>query len=188
MPHVRDPLVWIDLEMTGLDHEACHIIEIATIVTSSELEILAEGPSLVVHQDEAALETLSDWSREHFTKSGLLDRVRASETSNEAAEAAVLSFLEKWTSPQSSPLCGNSVHTDRAFLQTRMPRLLRHLHYRNVDVSTLKELLRRWHPRQYAPPPKAGLHEARADLYDSIAELRYYRDAFIAPRVKPEPN
>lgn len=173
------PLVWIDLEMTGLDPDRCHVIEIASIVTNDDLEILAEGPSLVVHQDEAALETLSDWSREHFTRSGLLDRVRTSSVGNDEAEERTLAFLGAWTKPGASPLCGNSVHTDRAFLWRRMRRLHDFLHYRNVDVSSWKEALRRWFPTRYAPPAKAGRHEALADLHESIAELRYYRETFV---------
>lgn len=173
------PLVWIDLEMTGLDPDRCHILEIATLVTDSDLQVLAEGPSLVVHAGDEELETLSDWSRNHFTNSGLLDRCRASEITCAQAERQTLDFLASWTRPGTSPLCGNSVHTDRAFLWTRMRDLHEVLHYRNVDVSSWKEMLRRWYPDQYAPPPKAGKHEALADIRESVAELRYYREAFL---------
>ena len=176
----RSPLVWIDLEMTGLDPERCHILEIATIVTDGDLETIAEGPNLVVHQDEVALETLSDWSREHFTESGLLDRVRASEVSLGEAEARTLAFVKEHADERASPLCGNSIHMDRAFLRKHMRELHDFLHYRNVDVSTWKELLRRWYPDRYDPPSKKGRHVALADIRESIAELRYYRDTFLA--------
>lgn len=182
MPPSEKNLVWIDLEMTGLDSDRCHILEIATIVTDSHLEILAEGPNLVVHADDAILETLSDWSREHFTKSGLLDRCRASRITREEAERQTLAFLEEHCVPGKSPLCGNSVHNDRAFLVRHMPDLTAFLHYRIIDVSSFKEVLGRWHPDHLAPPAKAGLHEALADIRESIEELRYYRDAFITPR------
>jgi oligoribonuclease len=169
----------MDLEMTGLDPDRCHILEIATLVTDDDLEIVAEGPDLVVHQDEAALETLSDWSREHFTKSGLLERVRASSISYADAEAQTLAFLEAHTTARASPLCGNSVHTDRAFLWRRMRGLHDFLHYRNLDVSSFKEALRRWFPTRWAPPEKAGRHVALLDIKESVAELKYYRDTFV---------
>ncbi len=177
-------LVWIDLEMTGLDHDRCSILEIATIVTNQDLEIVAEGPSFAVHNTEAQLETLSDWSREHFTASGLLDRCAASKVDTAQAEAETLAFVREHCKTSKSPLCGNSVHTDRAFLYNHMRELHDYLHYRNVDVSSWKEMLRRWHPHVYDPPPKAGKHEALADIRESIAELVYYRDAFIRA---PEP-
>ena len=179
-------LVWIDLEMTGLDPDNCFIIEIATVITNSELELLAEGPSLVVHNTEAQLASLSDWSLDHFTRSGLLDRVRESTIDVKEAEARTLEFVGKWSEPRRSPLCGNSVHADRQFLYRHMRTLHDHLHYRNVDVSSLKEMLRRWYPKAYNPPAKAGKHEALADIHESVEELRYYRDAFIAPRLAEE--
>lgn len=172
-------LAWIDLEMTGLDPDACFILEIATLVTTQDLELVAEGPVLVIHNDEAQLATLSDWSRRTFTASGLLDRVRASPVSAAAAEEATLAFLAQHTLPRTSPLCGNSVHTDRQFLWRHMRRLHDHLHYRNVDVSSWKEMLRRWYPARYKPPVKAGSHVALADVHESVAELRYYRQAFL---------
>ncbi len=183
MPRSRQHLVWIDLEMTGLDPDACHILEIATLVTNEELEIVAEGPALVIHNSEAQLETLSEWSLDHFTRSGLLDRVRASEVTLAQAQADTLAFVQAWTEERGSPLCGNSIHTDRQFLYRGMRDLHDWLHYRNIDVSTIKEVLRRWYPKAYAPPRKAGKHEALADIRESIAELRYYREAFMAPRV-----
>jgi oligoribonuclease len=174
-------LVWLDLEMTGLDPDRCHILEIATAVTDEDLEVVAEGPTLVLHADDAALATLSEWSRVQFTTSGLLDRCRASTLDCAAAEKETLAFLREHCRQGRSPLCGNSVHTDRAFLWRHMRKLHDFLHYRNLDVSTIKEVVRRWYPDRFAPPPKAGLHEALSDVYDSIAELRYYRDAFLAP-------
>ncbi len=174
-------LVWIDLEMTGLEPENCFITEIATIVTTGELEVIAEGPSLVIHNTEAQLETLSDWSRETFTKSGLIERVRASEIDVAEAERQTLAFVKQHCGERSAPLCGNSIHTDRSFLYAHMRELHDHLHYRNVDVSSFKEVLRRWYPSAYNPPQKAGKHEALADIRESIEELRYYRQAFLRP-------
>ena len=172
-------LVWIDLEMTGLDPDACFITEIATIVTDSELNVIAEGPSIVVHNTEAQLETLSEWSRDTFTKSGLLDQVRVSEIDCAEAERRSLAFIQEHCAERSAPLCGNSIHTDRAFLYRHMRTLHDWLHYRNVDVSSFKEVLRRWYPRAYSPPRKAGKHEALTDIRESIEELRYYREAFL---------
>jgi oligoribonuclease len=177
-------LVWIDLEMTGLDPDHCYILEIATLVTDGNLEVVAEGPELVLHNSEAQLDTLSDWSRETFTKSGLLERVRASKVDCAEAERRTLAFVRAHCEAGTAPLCGNSVHTDRAFLYRRMRALHDHLHYRNVDVSSFKEVLRRWYPARYAPPAKAGLHQALADIRESVAELRYYRSAFLVP---PDP-
>jgi oligoribonuclease len=178
-PRAGDRLVWIDLEMTGLDPDRCRILEIATAVTDGALQVLAEGPSLVLHAGEDDLATLSDWSREQFGRSGLLDRARASRVTAAEAQARTLAFVREHCEPRSAPLCGNSVHADRAFLRRWMPGLHDFLHYRNVDVSTLKELLRRWYPDRYAPPAKADRHEARQDLLESIQELCYYRERFF---------
>ncbi len=177
----RGNLVWIDLEMTGLEPENCHILEIATIITDGNLRVVAEGPELVIHNSEEQLETLSDWSRDTFTASGLLERVRASTVDCAEAEAQTLAFVREHCAKGSAPLCGNSIHTDRVFLYSRMRTLHDHLHYRNLDVSSFKEVLRRWYPKHYAPPRKAGLHAALADIRESIEELRYYREAFIQP-------
>lgn len=174
-------LVWIDLEMTGLDPDHCHIIEIATIVSTSQLELVAEGPDIRIHAGETELATLSDWSREHFTASGLLEACAASPTKLREAEEQTLAFLREHCKEGKSPLCGNSVHTDRAFLYRHMRELHDFLHYRNVDVSSFKEVLRRWYPKDYDPPRKAGKHEALADIRESIDELRYYRRAFLRP-------
>ena len=185
MPRSAKHLVWIDLEMTGLDHEACHIIEIATIVTDSALEILAEGPNFVIHADEDALATLSDWSREHFTASGLLDRVRASKVTMAEAEAQTLAFVKRWTKPETAPLCGNSIHTDRAFLyrQMRTPARPPALPQRGRlhAQGTARALV----PGQREPPTQGG--QARGPRRHSrvhcrAARIAYYRDAFVAPR------
>ena len=182
MPATSGRLIWIDLEMTGLDPTRCCIIEIATLVTDGNLDLVAEGPSLAINTTPDEILTLSDWSREMFTKTGLLDRCRASQVGRAEAEQLTLAFLREHVVPGSSPLCGNSVWNDRIFLWHGM----RHLHdfvtHRNVDVSTLKEIIRRWYPAQFSPPPKKNLHDALADIRESLEELRYYRDRFIAPR------
>ena len=179
-------LVWIDLEMTGLDPDRCFIIEIASLVTDSELNLVAEGPNIVIHNTESELASLSDWCKDTFGKSGLIDRVRKSTTSVADAEAETLAFLREHTVRGASPLCGNSVHNDRAFLWRHMRELHDHLHYRNVDVSTLKDLLSRWHPESFRPPAKQESHAALLDIRESVVELQYYRSAFIAPRTKEE--
>jgi oligoribonuclease len=176
-------LVWIDMEMTGLDPGQHRILEIATLITNADLEIVAEGPELVIHQSEEVLAKMNDWSRTQHAGSGLLDRVRRSSTSEAAAETSTLEFIARHCPAGAAPLSGNSVHLDRRFLQHHMPKLEAHLHYRNVDVSTLKELVKRWYPTAFAnAPKKADRHRALEDLHDSIAELRYYRTAvFRAP-------
>jgi len=179
MSKKAERLVWIDLEMTGLDPDRCCILEIATVVTDASLDVVAEGPNLVVRRDEKELETLSDWSRDTFTRSGLLDRVRVSEIDVREAEERTLAFVREHVKEKTSPLCGNSVHTDREFLRREMPALHAFLHYRNLDVSTLKEIVKRWYPKRYDPPAKAGRHEALTDIHESIAELRYYRETFF---------
>jgi oligoribonuclease len=188
MPPSRENLVWIDLEMTGLEPDTCFIMEIASLVTDSELEIIAEGPSLVVHNSEAQLETLSEWSRDFFGRNGLIERVRASTVDVADAERQTLDFVREHTLPGVAPLCGNSVHHDRAFLLRHMPRLCEHLHYRIIDVSTIKELVDRWYPAsEIAPPPKAESHQALADIRESVAELRYLRQVFFRPpEVSPD--
>jgi oligoribonuclease len=177
-----DRFVWIDMEMTGLDPIRCKIIEIATLVTDADLTLIAEGPSLTLHATEEDLQSLSDWSRETFTRTGLLARVRASTISRPEGEERTLAFLREHVSPQGAPLCGNSVWNDRMFLISGMPGLHEFLHYRNVDVSSFKEVIRRWHPAQYSPPAKKNKHDALSDIHESLEELRYYRDRFIAPR------
>jgi oligoribonuclease len=177
-----DRLVWIDMEMTGLDPLRCQIIEMATLVTDANLELVAEGPAITLHASESDLCTLSDWSRDTFTKSGLLERVKASSVSRLEGEARTIAFLREHVPSQSAPLCGNSVWNDRMFLVHGMPRLHEFLHYRNVDVSSIKEVIRRWYPAQFSPPAKKNKHDALSDIHESLQELRYYRDRFIAPR------
>ena len=167
-------LIWIDLEMTGLDTDHDLIIEIATIVTDTELKILAEGPVLALHQPEAALSQMDEWNTRQHGQSGLLERVRASRCDAAEAERLTLAFLEKFVAAGQSPMCGNSICQDRRFLHRLMPRLERYFHYRNLDVSTVKELSRRWAPELPAFD-KQSAHLALADIRDSINELRYYR-------------
>lgn len=174
MSKSADNLIWIDLEMTGLDTDHDLIIEIATIVTDSELKILAEGPVLALHQPEAALSQMDQWNTRQHGQSGLLERVRASRCDAAEAERLTLAFLEKFVAAGQSPMCGNSICQDRRFLHRLMPRLERYFHYRNLDVSTVKELSRRWAPELPAFD-KQSAHLALADIRDSINELRYYR-------------
>ncbi|MCA1799143.1 MAG: oligoribonuclease [Xanthomonadaceae bacterium] len=175
MPTHPENLAWIDLEMTGLDPERDRIIEIATIVTDKELKVLAEGPSLVVKQPDELLDAMDEWNTRTHGASGLTQRVRESRVSEADAEAQTLEFLGRWIAPRASPICGNSVHQDRRFLVRYMPRLEAFFHYRNLDVSTLKELARRWAPEVSAGYTKASVHLALDDIRDSIAELQYYR-------------
>ncbi|MFW6067061.1 MAG: oligoribonuclease [Myxococcota bacterium] len=177
------PLVWMDLEMTGLDVERERILEIAVLVTDGELNVVAEGPTLAIHQSEALLAGMDEWNTRTHTGSGLVDRVRESGLDEAAAEARVLDFLRSHVREGEAPLSGNSVHMDRAFLRRYMPRLEAFLHYRIVDVSTVKELVRRWYPEAFeARPPKRGNHRALDDIRESIDELRYYRRAVFEPR------
>ena len=175
MSKSADNLIWIDLEMTGLDTDHDLIIEIATIVTDSELKILAEGPLLALHQPEAVLSQMDEWNTRQHGQSGLLERVRASRCDAPEAERLTLAFLEKFVAAGQSPMCGNSICQDRRFLHRLMPRLERYFHYRNLDVSTVKELSRRWAPELPAFD-KQSAHLALADIRDSIDELRYYRE------------
>lgn len=178
-----EPLVWIDMEMSGLDPATERVLEIAVLVTDAELQTIAEGPEIVVFQDEATLGAMDEWNTTHHSASGLVERVRASTTTEADAEAQLLAFLEQHTQPRQAPLAGNSVHQDRRFLRRWLPRVDAHLHYRIVDVSTVKELARRWYPRQFAQvPPKREAHRALEDIRESIAELRWYREhVFRAP-------
>jgi oligoribonuclease len=168
-------LAWIDLEMTGLDPFKDHILEIATIVTDAELNVLAEGPVLAIHQPEAVLAALDDWNTRHHGQSGLLERVRNSAVTEAEAEAVTLAFLQRWCVPKQVPLCGNSICQDRRFLARCMPRLEAFFHYRNLDVSTLKILARLWAPDVAEAVKKQNKHQALDDIRESIAELRHYR-------------
>ncbi|MDO3387358.1 oligoribonuclease [Gilvimarinus sp. SDUM040013] len=174
-----DNLIWVDLEMTGLDPDNDVIIEIATIVTDAHLNILAEGPVMAVHQPDSALDAMDQWNTNQHGKSGLTERVKNSTTSIEAAEAATIEFLEQWVPAGKSPMCGNSICQDRRFMARGMPALERYFHYRNLDVSTLKELARRWKPAALEGFKKSGAHLAMDDIKDSIAELVHYRETFI---------
>jgi len=171
----NDNLIWIDLEMTGLDTDADSILEIATIVTDKDLNILAEGPVFAIHHPLERLEAMDSWNRNQHGRSGLWQQVLDSADSHADAERATLDFLRSWVPPGKSPMCGNSICQDRRFLHRQMPQLERYFHYRNLDVSTLKELARRWAPQVGKGFSKDSAHTALSDIRDSIDELRYYR-------------
>jgi oligoribonuclease len=172
-------LIWIDLEMTGLNPDTDLIIEIATVVTDKNLNILAKGPAIAVHQSDAALLAMDDWNQKHHGESGLIDRVWASKISTEEAEKLTIDFLKEWVPGSTSPMCGNTIGQDRRFLARYMPKLEAYFHYRSIDVSTLKELAARWAPALKDGFKKETKHEALADILESIEELRYYREHFI---------
>jgi len=176
-----DSLVWIDLEMTGLKPDTDSIIEIATVVTDKELTVLADGPVIAIHQPEDVLARMDDWNQRQHGSSGLVARVRASRVSVAEAEQRTLEFLSSLVAAGSSPMCGNSICQDRRFLARCMPELERFFHYRNLDVSTLKELARRWAPAVADGFLKQGTHLAHADIHESIRELRHYRARLFAP-------
>ncbi|KAF1684722.1 oligoribonuclease [Pseudoxanthomonas broegbernensis] len=171
----HDRLIWIDLEMTGLNTDRDSILEIATVVTDSQLQVLAEGPELAIAHPLAALESMDEWNRSQHGRSGLWQRVLDSEVGIAQAEARTVAFLQQWVPAGASPMCGNSICQDRRFLHRLMPRLETYFHYRNLDVSTLKELARRWAPEVLAGVSKQAAHTALSDVHDSIAELRHYR-------------
>jgi oligoribonuclease len=179
MPADAARLVWIDLEMTGLKPDSDRIIEVAIVVTDGDLVTVAEGPVWAVHQEDAALDAMDSWNKGTHGKSGLIDRVKASTLAEADVEAAALAFLREHVPAKASPMCGNSICQDRRFLARWMPKLEDYFHYRNLDVSTLKELARRWKPELMKGVPKEGKHEALADVYESIAEMKYYRENFI---------
>jgi oligoribonuclease len=174
------PLIWVDLEMTGLDPERCVILEIASLITDGMLEVIAEGPNLAIHHPEEILQNMEPWSSEQHQKSGLLERAKNSAYDQRRAEQETLAFLSRHCKAGESPLCGNSVWQDRRFLVRYMPELEGFLHYRNVDVSSIKELVQRWYPS--APPyEKNKDHLALGDIRESVKELRYYREKFFIP-------
>lgn len=175
-----DNLIWVDLEMTGLDPETDKVIEIATIVTDKDLNILAEGPVLAIHQTDDVLENMNQWCVEQHGKSGLTERVRQSDVDEETASQLTLDFLRQWVPEGKSPMCGNSICQDRRFMVKHMPSLEAFFHYRHVDVSTIKELARRWKPEILAGFGKQATHLALDDIRESIAECAYYREHFIA--------
>jgi oligoribonuclease len=176
----KDNLIWIDLEMTGLRTDEDTIIEIATVVTDSRLQVLAEGPVLAIHTPDAVLSGMDEWNTRQHGASGLVARIRASDVTLGQAEAQTLAFLKAWVPGGVSPMCGNSICQDRRFLARQMPQLERYFHYRNLDVSTLKELARRWAPQVAAQFTKAAAHLALADIHDSIRELQFYRERLFA--------
>ena len=177
----QDPktLIWLDMEMTGLEPDRDRIIEIALVLTNEALETIAEAPVITVHQPDSVLDAMDERNRKTHGKSGLIDRVRASTVSEAEAEAQALAFLQQYVPARTSPMCGNSVCRDRRFLARWMPTLENWFHYRNLDVSTVKELARRWRPEIYEGVKKAGSHTALADIHESIGELRHYRDHFL---------
>ena len=175
-------IVWMDMEMSGLDPDKDRILEVAVLVTDGELSVVAEGPNLILHQPETVLEAMDEWNTKHHGQSGLTKRVRESTVSEAQASAAILEFLSEYTHEKKAPLAGNSIHQDRRFVARYLPEVEDWLHYRNVDVSTIKELAQRWFPKEYAARPvKKGSHRAMDDLLESIAELRYYRQALFLP-------
>jgi len=177
----QDPnnLIWIDMEMSGLNPDTERILEVAIVVTDSQLNTLAEAPVLVVHQSDAVLDAMDGWNKSTHAKSGLIERVKASTLTEADVEERMAAFLDQHVPPNVSPMCGNSVHQDRRFLARHMPRLEACFHYRNLDISTLKELAKRWKPAIMSGFAKHGKHEALADIHESIEELKYYREHFL---------
>jgi len=179
MPQDQNNLIWLDMEMTGLNPDTDRIIEIAIVVTDSQLVTVAEAPVLVIRQTDAALDAMDNWNRGTHARSGLIEKVKASALAEADAERSMLDFLAQHVPTRASPMCGNSICQDRRFLARWMPELEAYFHYRNLDVSTLKELVRRWKPELARGVVKNGKHEALADIYESIEEMKYYRENFI---------
>ncbi|CDH57826.1 exonuclease rnase t and dna polymerase iii [Lichtheimia corymbifera JMRC:FSU:9682] len=178
---VKNPLVWIDCEMTGLDLTKDHLIEIAVLITDGDLNVVAEGPELIIHQPSEVMDSMNDWCKEHHGASGLTQAVLDSKVSTADAQTQVLDFLKKHINPGDAPLAGNSVHADKRFLEKEMPDVVNYLHYRIVDVSTIKELARRWYPDIAAGVVKKNTHRALDDIKESIAELQYYQQRIFIP-------
>ncbi len=179
MAQNQNYLVWLDMEMTGLNPDTDRIIEVAMVVTDANLDTIGESPVVVVHQPDSILDGMDAWNKSTHGKSGLIDKVRASKLDEATAEAQLLAFLKDHVPERVSPMCGNSICQDRRFMARWMPQLEAWFHYRNLDVSTLKELARRWKPEVANGVKKHGKHEALADIYESIAEMRHYRDTFL---------
>ncbi len=179
MAQDQNHLVWVDMEMTGLDPDYNRIIEVALVVTNSNLEVVAEAPVLVVHQPQLELDKMDKWNQSTHGKSGLIDKVKVSTLDEAAAEVELLAFMKQYVPERTSPMCGNSIGQDRRFMARWMPKLEAWFHYRNLDVSTLKELCRRWKPEIAKGFVKGQKHQALADIHESIDELRYYREHFL---------
>jgi len=179
MPESLNNLIWIDLEMTGLDPKMNVILEIATIITDDNLNILEEGPSLSIFQKEEQLSLMDDWNIQHHTSSGLISRVKKSPVSESSAEKDTIAFISKYVKKGASPLCGNTIGQDRLFLTKYMPELTSWFHYRNIDVTTIKELAKRWAPNVFEGVKKANSHQAMEDIKESINELAHYRKHFL---------
>ncbi len=179
MAQDQNHLIWLDMEMTGLNPETDRIIELAMIVTDSDLNVVAQSPVIAVHQPDSVLDAMDEWNKNTHGRSGLIDRVRASTIDEAAAEAIYLDFVKQYAPSRTSPMCGNSIGQDRRFMVRYMPTLEAWFHSRNLDVSTLKELARRWRPDVYKGLTKKGAHQALDDILESIEELRYYREHFI---------
>ncbi len=172
-------LVWMDLEMSGLDPKTCVILEIATLITDKNLNLLAQGPALVVHQPDSVLEGMDDWNKKHHKDSGLTEAVKNSKITLAEAEQQTLDFIAQHCKPKSSPLCGNTIYQDRRFLIEYMPKLESYLHYRLVDVSTIKELVKRWYGPEFQAPNKKQKHKALDDILETVEELKFYREKFF---------
>jgi oligoribonuclease len=183
----NDRLVWVDMEMSGLLPETDRILEIAMIVTDGDLNIVAEGPVLVVHQEDAVLDRMDAWNKGTHSKSGLIDKVKASTLTEVEVEAECLAFLKQHVKSSISPMCGNTIHQDRRFMNRYMPKLEAYFHYRNIDVSTIKELCKRWQPEVAKGFSKQQAHTALADIIESVEELRYYREKLFIPTIGDEP-
>ena len=179
MPQDQNNLIWLDMEMTGLIPENDRVIEVAIVVTDGNLNTIAEGPVLVVHQPDAVLDAMDAWNKSTHKKSGLIERVKASTLTDADVENQLIEFLKLHVPAGSSPMCGNSICQDRRFMARWLPKLEAYFHYRNLDVSTLKELAKRWKPAIMSGMKKHGKHEALADIYESIEELKYYREHFL---------
>ena len=183
MAQDNNNLIWVDMEMTGLNPDLDRIIEVALVITDSQLNTVAEGPVLVVYQADEVLDGMDKWNKSTHAKSGLIDKVKASRLTETQAETQLIEFLQQYVPSGVSPMCGNSICQDRRFMVRSMPRLEAYFHYRNLDVSTLKELVKRWKPEISSGLTKESKHEALADIYDSINELKYYRQYFIGAQI-----
>ena len=181
MPQSNTHLVWMDLEMSGLDPKTCVILEIACLITDKDLNLVAQGPSIAVHQPDSVLDNMDDWNKKHHGESGLTKAVKESTISLEQAEKQVLDFVREHCVEKSSPLCGNTIYQDRRFLIEYMPKLESYLHYRLVDVSTIKELVKRWYGPEYQSPQKKQKHKALDDILETVEELKFYREKVFKP-------